>query len=70
MANFILGYVIIGLILSALYIGKTKDTDGMRKLSKANYTAALLFIVVLITIFWLPIGVFALIKTFSEVSNE
>jgi hypothetical protein len=67
MANFILGYVIIGLILSALYIGKTKDTDLMYKLSKSNYIATLLFIVVLITIFWLPIGVFALIKTFSEV---
>jgi hypothetical protein len=67
MANIILGYAIIGLILSALYIGKTKDTDLMYKLSKSNYIATLLFIVVLITIFWLPIGVFALIKTFSEV---
>lgn len=67
MANIILGYVIIGLIFSALYIGKTKDTDLMYRLSKPNYIATLLFIVVLITIFWLPIGIFALIKTFSEV---
>ena len=70
MANIILGYLIIGLILSGLYVWKTGDTDKMRALSQSKYTGLLLFTVALITIFWSLIGIFALVATYRQLKSD
>ena len=66
MANFILGYIIIGLVFSGLYIWRTEETEVMRALSKKRYTATLVFTVALITIFWALIGLFAIISVLKS----
>ncbi len=66
MANFILGYIVIGIMLSGLYIWKAEETEVVRRLSKKRYTATLIFTVALITIFWLLIGIFAIISVFKS----
>ena len=70
MANIILTYLFIGLVLSGLYVWKTDDSEILRRLSKSKYIATLLFVVALITIFWLPIGVFALIGTAKRIKSD
>ncbi len=66
MANIILGYIVIGLILSGLYIWKAEDTEAIRLLSKSGYISALTFTVALITLFWGFIGVFAIISVLKQ----
>jgi len=70
MANIILGYIVIGLILSGLYIWKAQDTEAMRLLSKPGYISTLTFTVGLITLFWLPIGIFSIIATIKRLRNS
>ena len=66
MSNFILGYIVIGLVLSGLYIWRVEETEGMRALSKKGYTATLVFTTALITIFWAVIGTFAIISVLKS----
>lgn len=66
MANLILGYIVIGLILSGLYVWRVEDTKTMHRLPKKKYTAALVFVVALITLFWFPIGMFAVISVIKS----
>lgn len=66
MANIILGYIVIGLMLSGLYIWKAEETETMRLLSRKGYISTLTFTVALITIFWGVIGLFAIIRVLKS----
>lgn len=66
MANIILGYFVIGLMFSGLYIWRAKETEVLRTLSKKGYVATLIFTVALITTFWAFIGSFAIISVFKS----
>ena len=70
MANIILGYIVIGLILSGLYVWKANDTETMRLLSRTRYISTLTFTVAVITFFWLPIVIFSFITTFIRIGRE
>lgn len=66
MANIILGYFVIGLMFSGLYIWKAEETGVLRTMSKKGYVATLVFTVALITIFWAFIGLFAIISVLKS----
>ena len=61
MANFILGYIVIGLLFSFLYIWKTGGTETIRPVNEKRELAGLCFTTAMITLLWLPIGLFAII---------
>ena len=57
MADIILGYVIIGLILSALYIRKRKNGNDALTIA-------------VITFLWFPVIIFSFIVTFIRLVRE